>query len=186
MRLYPSVIAGALLLLAAFRDAGASLAWSPYVAATIAGIGVVAAERFVPYRSQWQPRSADLLDDALFLTLVQLLLPLALTWTVAWLAQSWIAEHSARLALWPNEWPILAQLAAKIAVGDFLRYWLHRAAYVDAAWHFRRAPCAETLRRTCSGSIRLRKRSSSSAIRCRSCSWASAPKCSPITSPFTP
>ena len=126
---YPSVVAGALLMLAALRDAGASLAWAPYVVATIAGIGVVAAERFVPYRSAWQPRSADLLDDALFLTFVQLLLPLALTWTVAWLAQSWIAEHSAGLALWPNEWPILVQLVAKIVVGDFFRYWLHRAAH---------------------------------------------------------
>jgi len=126
---YPSVIAGALLMLAALRGAGASLAWAPYVAATIAGIGVVAAERFIPYRSDWQPRSADLLDDALFLMLVQLLLPLALAWTVAWLAQSWIAEHSASLALWPNEWPIVVQLAAKIVVGDFFRYWLHRAAH---------------------------------------------------------
>ena len=126
---YPSVIAGALLMLAALRGAGASLAWAPYVAATIAGIGVVAAERFIPYRSDWQPRSADLLDDALFLMLVQLLLPLALAWTVAWLAQSWIAEHSASLALWPNEWPIIVQLAAKIVVGDFFRYWLHRAAH---------------------------------------------------------
>jgi len=126
---YPSVIAGALLMLAALRGAGASLAWAPYVAATIAGICVVAAERFIPYRSDWQPRSADLLDDALFLMLVQLLLPLALAWTVAWLAQSWIAEHSASLALWPNEWPIVVQLAAKIVVGDFFRYWLHRAAH---------------------------------------------------------
>lgn len=132
---YPSVMAGALLLLAALRDAGASLVWAPYVAATIAGIAVVLAERFVPFRAEWQPRSADLLDDALFLTLVQLLLPLALTWTIAWLAQGWIAEHSTAAALWPNEWPILAQLALKIVVGDFLRYWLHRAAHTfDPLW----------------------------------------------------
>jgi sterol desaturase/sphingolipid hydroxylase (fatty acid hydroxylase superfamily) len=99
------------------------------VAATIAGICVVAAERFIPHRSEWQPRGTDLVDDALFLALVQLLLPLALTWTVAWLAQSWILEQSARLAIWPNEWPIIAQLALKIVAGDFLRYWLHRAAH---------------------------------------------------------
>ena len=126
---YPCVMAGALLSLAALRGAGASLAWAPYVAAAVAGIAVVIVERLVPYRSAWQPRAADLLDDALFLALVQLLLPLALVWTVAWLALSSIAEHSAALALWPNEWPIAAQLAAKIVVGDFLRYWLHRAAH---------------------------------------------------------
>jgi sterol desaturase/sphingolipid hydroxylase (fatty acid hydroxylase superfamily) len=125
-------MAGALLSLAALRDAGASLAWAPYVAAALAGIAVVIVERLVPYRSEWQPRAADLLDDALFLALVQILLPLALVWSVAWIAQSWIAGHSATLAVWPNEWPIAAQLAAKIVIGDFLRYWLHRAAHTWA------------------------------------------------------
>ena len=126
---YPTFVVGALLLLAALRSAGASLAWAPYVAAAIAGAAVVVTERVIPYRTQWQPRGTDLLDDALFLTLVQLVLPLALTWTVAWLSLGWIAEHSAALAIWPNQWPILAQLAAKIVLGDFLRYWLHRAAH---------------------------------------------------------
>jgi sterol desaturase/sphingolipid hydroxylase (fatty acid hydroxylase superfamily) len=126
-------MAGALLLLAALRGAGASLASAPYVAAATAGIGVVLVERWVPYRAEWQPRGTELLDDALFLAFVQLVLPLALTWTVAWLAQSWIAEHSAALALWPNTWPILAQLAAKIVLGDLLRYWLHRAAHTFTA-----------------------------------------------------
>lgn len=126
---YPTLMVGALLLLAVLRDAGASLAWAPYIAAAIAGTAVVLAERVVPYRVEWQPRSAELLDDALFLGLVQFVVPLALAWTVTWLAQGWITEHSAALALWPNHWPILAQLAAKIVLGDFLRYWLHRAAH---------------------------------------------------------
>jgi sterol desaturase/sphingolipid hydroxylase (fatty acid hydroxylase superfamily) len=122
-------MAGALLLLAALRGAGVSLAWAAYAAAAIAGLAVVFLERAIPYRAEWQPRGADLLDDALFLALVQILLPLALAWSFAWLAQGWIAAHSASLAFWPNHWPILAQLAAKIVLGDFLRYWLHRAAH---------------------------------------------------------
>ncbi|HUL83220.1 MAG TPA: sterol desaturase family protein [Gammaproteobacteria bacterium] len=126
---YPTIMVGALLLLAALREAGASLAWAPYAAAAIAGVAVVLAERAVPYRVEWQPRGAELLDDGLFLACVQFVVPLALAWTVAWLAQGWIAEHSGALALWPNQWPIAAQLAAKIVLGDFLRYWLHRAAH---------------------------------------------------------
>ena len=126
---YPTLMAGALLLLAALLAAGASLAWAPYVAATIAGAAVVVTERLIPYRAEWQPRGADLLDDALFLGFVQLVLPLALVWTVAWLARGWIADHSGASSLWPNHWPILAQLSAKIVLGDLLRYWLHRAAH---------------------------------------------------------
>jgi sterol desaturase/sphingolipid hydroxylase (fatty acid hydroxylase superfamily) len=126
---YPTLMAGALLLLAGLLDAGASLAWAPYVTAAGVGTLVVLAEHVIPYRAEWQPRRAELLDDVLFLGLVQLALPLALVWTVAWLAQGWIARHSAALALWPNDWPILAQLAMKIVLGDFLRYWLHRTAH---------------------------------------------------------
>src|SRR5262245_25380686 len=126
---YPSVVAGALLLLAALRDAGASLAWAPYTAAAVAGSAIVLAERLIPYRPDWLPHGAELFDDALFLGLVQLLFPLALTWLTAWLLQSWIAAHSAALALWPSAWPILAQLGAKIVIGDFFRYWLHRTAH---------------------------------------------------------
>lgn len=126
---YPTVMVSALLLLSALRDAGASLAWAPYAAAALAGAAVVLAERTVPYRREWQPRGVDLRDDAFFLALVQLVLPFALAWTVTWLAGSWIAAHSVALAVWPNHWPVLMQLVAKIVLGDFLRYWLHRAAH---------------------------------------------------------
>lgn len=122
-------MAGALLLLAALLDAGASLAWAPYAAAAIAGTAVVIIERVIPYRREWQPRATDVLDDTLFLGIVQLVLPLALVWTSAWLAQDWIADHSGALAVWPNHWPILSQLLAKIVLGDLFRYWLHRAAH---------------------------------------------------------
>jgi sterol desaturase/sphingolipid hydroxylase (fatty acid hydroxylase superfamily) len=125
---YPSIMLAALLALAALLGAGASLAWAPYAAAAGGGAFVLLAERVIPYRTAWLPQRAEILDDALFLALVQLALPLALAWTVVWLAQDFLAAHAA-LALWPSHWPLAAQLVAKIVLGDLLRYWLHRAAH---------------------------------------------------------
>ena len=58
-----------------------------------------------------------------------ILLPLALGWATVLAAQAWITESGLTLALWPTHWPIWAQLALKVVVGDFFRYWLHRAAH---------------------------------------------------------
>ena len=126
---YPAIMAGSLGLLAALLANGASLAWAPYVAAAVAGGLIVVVEHLIPHRADWQPKAADVVDDSLFLAVVQIALPPALVWLTVWLAQDWIAGRSLALALWPSHWPILAQLAAKIVLGDFLRYWLHRAAH---------------------------------------------------------
>lgn len=124
---YPTLLLGALSLLAALLAAGASLAVAPYVAAAVAGVLLLAVERLLPYRRDWRPAPAELADDSLFLLLVQLALPLGLMWLTAWSAQR--ALGGVALDLWPRHWPIAAQLVAKVVLGDFLRYWLHRAAH---------------------------------------------------------
>ena len=126
---YPALMAFALWLLGALLANGASLAWAPYAAAAVTAAGILFAERYLPYRPHWQPQFADLVDDSLFLVLVQIAFPPALAWLTVWSAQSLVADRSIALQLWPQSWPILAQLALKIVLGDFLRYWLHRAAH---------------------------------------------------------
>jgi sterol desaturase/sphingolipid hydroxylase (fatty acid hydroxylase superfamily) len=116
-------------LLGALVSAGASLAWAPYGAAAGAGVLLLVAERLLPYRREWRPVAADLIDDSLFLVLVQLALPLGLTWLAVWFAQGGLGGAGVVLDIWPHHWPIAVQLVAKIVLGDFLRYWLHRAAH---------------------------------------------------------
>jgi sterol desaturase/sphingolipid hydroxylase (fatty acid hydroxylase superfamily) len=124
---YPALLLGALSLLAWLLAAGVSLAVAPYVAAAVAGGLLLVVERLLPYRRDWRPAAVELADDSLFLLLVQLALPLGLLWLTAWGAQR--ALNGVVLDLWPDQWPIVAQLVAKIVLGDFLRYWLHRAAH---------------------------------------------------------
>jgi sterol desaturase/sphingolipid hydroxylase (fatty acid hydroxylase superfamily) len=126
---YPTLLIGSLLALAALLRAGVSLAVAPYAAAAGAGALLLVAERLLPYRRDWRPATADLVDDSLFLLLVQLALPLGLMWLTAWGAQRVLGGAGIVLGVWPQHWPIAAQLVAKIVLGDFLRYWLHRAAH---------------------------------------------------------
>jgi sterol desaturase/sphingolipid hydroxylase (fatty acid hydroxylase superfamily) len=126
---YPTLLIGSLLALAALLGAGMSLAVAPYAAAAGAGALLLVVERLLPYRRDWRPAAADLVDDSLFLLLVQLALPLGLMWLTAWGVQRALGGAGIVLDLWPHHWPIAAQLVAKIVLGDFLRYWLHRAAH---------------------------------------------------------
>lgn len=41
---------------------------------------------------------------------------------------AWLSSHVS-VSLWPGDWPLLAQGALAIVVGDFFRYWVHRAMH---------------------------------------------------------
>ena len=110
---YPVLMGGSLLLLWGLLQAGLSLAFAPYVAIAITGPLVLIAERLVPFRTEWQPEGAELIDDSLYLALVQVVWPLILGWTLVWLAQGWLGSAGAVLDVWPRHWPIWAQLVAQ-------------------------------------------------------------------------
>jgi sterol desaturase/sphingolipid hydroxylase (fatty acid hydroxylase superfamily) len=131
--LYPAVMIGALALLWALLRAGVPLAAAPYGAVAAAGLAVFWGERLIPYRPEWSPSGAELLDDSLFLLVVQLLLPLGLGWIVVWGLQDRLQAWGLTLEVWPSGWPLWAQVLLKIAVGDFLRYWLHRWSHQHGA-----------------------------------------------------
>ena len=126
---YPLLLIGALTILWALLHVGARLAWAPYAAAAIVAPFVILAEHAVPYRRAWWPDRQDLVADGLYMVVVQLMVPAGLAWLAVWSTQRAISHSVLALAVWPVSWPIWAQLVAKIAIGDFFRYWLHRAAH---------------------------------------------------------
>ncbi|HEX5007309.1 MAG TPA: sterol desaturase family protein, partial [Hyphomonadaceae bacterium] len=127
--IYPAVMAGSLFILWLLLDRGAALAWAPYAAIAIAGPVILIAERLIPYREEWRPRLRDFALDGVFMAMTQVALPMALTWLAVLGLQTFIAGNGLSFNIWPSSWPILAQLALKVIAGDFLRYWLHRAAH---------------------------------------------------------
>jgi sterol desaturase/sphingolipid hydroxylase (fatty acid hydroxylase superfamily) len=127
--IYPALLLGPILLLWALLEGGGALSWAPYLAIALGGPAVLIAERLLPYRPEWRPDRGDLWNDGVYLLLVQVLLPLALGWATVLAVQAWLSGAGLTLAIWPTSWPIWAQLALKVIVGDFFRYWLHRAAH---------------------------------------------------------
>ncbi|MEQ1782461.1 MAG: sterol desaturase family protein [Hyphomonadaceae bacterium] len=127
--IYPVVMIGSLFVLWLLLDRGAALLWAPYATVAIAGPIILAAEYIAPYREDWRPHMRDFALDGAFMTMTQVALPMALTWLAVLGLQTFIASNGLSIGIWPSSWPVLAQLALKVVAGDFLRYWLHRAAH---------------------------------------------------------
>jgi sterol desaturase/sphingolipid hydroxylase (fatty acid hydroxylase superfamily) len=127
--LYPALMAGALAGLWAMLLAGVPLTLAPYLTLLLFGPLVVVAERVIPYRPAWTADGRDYVEDATFMAVVQVLVPLGLVWLATLGIRELLVANGLTFSLWPVAWPILAQLALKVVAGDFLRYWLHRLAH---------------------------------------------------------
>jgi sterol desaturase/sphingolipid hydroxylase (fatty acid hydroxylase superfamily) len=88
-------------------------------------------ERFLPWRRAWLGSRGDVhVDVGLFglAVLIGATLLGPVSNAVGLLALGWLSEQlGARL--WPADWPLIAQGALVLLVGDFFRYWFHRAEH---------------------------------------------------------
>ncbi|MCB1498827.1 MAG: sterol desaturase family protein [Bauldia sp.] len=126
---YPGVMTGAFLAYWALLRAGVPLGLAPYVALAIFGPLILAGERLLPYRPDWLPAARDFALDGVYMLLVQIVVPFALAWALYWLIQAVLRDAGLVWNIWPSNLPIWIQLLLKIVIGDFFRYWLHRAAH---------------------------------------------------------
>jgi ornithine lipid hydroxylase len=126
---YPTLVLAGLLILTGLLDAGAALGWAPFATLAMVGALVLVLERFIPFRARWHAHHRDYLEDGMFMVAVQVAVPLTLLWALTLGLSTTLSHRPNPLAIWPNHWPILAQLVLKVVAGDFLRYWLHRGAH---------------------------------------------------------
>lgn len=111
-------------------DAGVAPAPGAMIPILLTALLVVALERFLPHRPEWQASPSEMRADLLFMLAVQLAWPRAFGAIVV-LA---VVEPANRLlpalsGVWPREWPFVAQFLMLLLAADVLRYWLHRAAH---------------------------------------------------------
>jgi len=124
---FPIIMFGAIAAgCAILAQGGAPKFVSPLVS-TPAVLAIVVMERVHPHVRKWNVRQGDLTADICYfftssLTIAVTLAVLGLTLVPA---AGWLAKHSP-LLVWPNQWPILAQLVLALAVGEFGNYWAHR------------------------------------------------------------
>ena len=132
---YPVALAGAIVLFTTAARAGVDSGVAAYVAVLAGAVCVAALERLIPYRSDWRPAIADLGQDAAYLLLVQIALPVLLTVLVAAAIVDTLEPLRGGRSFWPTEWPVALQCLLMMVTADFLRYWLHRACHrIPSLW----------------------------------------------------
>jgi sterol desaturase/sphingolipid hydroxylase (fatty acid hydroxylase superfamily) len=90
-----------------------------------------ALERVLPWRRAWLGSRGDVhVDVGLFglAVLLGALLVGPLANAAGLLALGWLSQRLGA-GLWPEHWPLVAQGGLVLLVGDFFRYWFHRAEH---------------------------------------------------------
>ena len=129
---YPLVLLLAVSGHLVFRQADFALPLSTYLPVLLAALLVAGLELFIPNQTSWKPEVRDIRNDALFMLLIQVLLPRLLGFL---LVISLIDPlHSMGLIItgyWPHDWSPGAQVVLMLVVAEFFRYWLHRFAHTN-------------------------------------------------------
>ena len=101
-------------------------------------LAVIGLERLFPYHAPWNRSHGDLAVDIrhiVTITLASGLADPAFRALGVLAAIALLGGHT--LALWPTEWPLLAQLALALVIGEFGQYWMHRKQHEwDFLWRF--------------------------------------------------
>jgi sterol desaturase/sphingolipid hydroxylase (fatty acid hydroxylase superfamily) len=100
---------------------------------------LVLLERVFPHEELWQDNDGEVAHDVVF-TLLGSGLPGAIAHALVLAAlvgvAEWIARHAGG-SVWPVSWPVPAQIALVVAIGDFGAYWGHRLFHeIPALWPY--------------------------------------------------
>ncbi|MCZ6888040.1 MAG: GH3 auxin-responsive promoter family protein [Gammaproteobacteria bacterium] len=128
--IYPLVVSASIFLYQILDKTGLSFAFRSYIAAGVGAILVTAFELALPHRGVWKGAREDVRGDALYMVLVQMMLPVALALTLSvFLLHRLQAAGVDPARFWPHAWPVPFQVVLMLLGADFLRYWLHRACH---------------------------------------------------------
>jgi sterol desaturase/sphingolipid hydroxylase (fatty acid hydroxylase superfamily) len=134
---FPVVMFGSVALSIAVFANGGSEELATLVGLVFGYTIVVLGERLYPFVPDWNRNHDDVATDAAWAgtTVVTgaILRPASII-VGAWLA----ARLSASLGspLWPNDWPLAAQLALALVIVEFFQYWIHRLEH-ETKWLWR-------------------------------------------------
>ncbi len=109
------------------------------VAQTVGLLCVTVGERLLPFRPQWNRPHGDLRTDVLHaivsgLGTAQLMGPLV---RVAGASAAGVLSQMLGMTLWPDGWPLLAQLGLALVIAELPQYWIHRWQHEhDSLWRF--------------------------------------------------
>lgn len=124
--IYPIVIVGCIGIFFTLLNLSAGIYVSTYLPVFLGAFSVIAFEFLTPHKIDWKPKTSDVTADALFMLVVQVLLPRGLSFVVAYYVLTSLESSNWTLGLWPDAWNIGLQVGLMVLFADFFRYWLHR------------------------------------------------------------
>lgn len=135
---YPAIIALGVLLHFILRSYQAGLIAATYIPVIFGALAITFLERWFPHRDSWRAKTPEILTDAVFMGVVQVVWPRILFFFLAITLLKYFNNHELNFeSLWPHQWPVSLQAAAMILTADFFRYWLHRVSHeVPVLWRF--------------------------------------------------
>ena len=135
---YPFVLALGLALHYVLLTNQFGLYVATYLPVIVGAVAVTGLEWKYPYRRQWRPNTQELAQDALYMALLQGVLPKLLVVLVTLMfAQLLGVREMVIEGWWPTHWPVPLQALLMMVLADGLRYWLHRWAHEwEPLWRF--------------------------------------------------
>ncbi|MBW1884731.1 MAG: sterol desaturase family protein [Deltaproteobacteria bacterium] len=139
LTLFPLVLGTGLWATATAMAEGFAPAASLGLVSMACMVIVAVAERWIPFRADWNRSHGDILTDILHslfssylcIELVKLGLLMALLPLAGWLS----AQYGS--PLWPGDWSIWAQLTLVAVIVEFGCYWIHRICHEsEFFWRF--------------------------------------------------
>ena len=124
---YPAVIALGLAIHFVLLHYGADLMLATYGPVIFGAAAVTFLEIQFPHRRAWWAGKQEVLNDAVYMAVVQVVWPRILTFLLAITLLDYFKSQDFTVAdLWPHHWPVAVQAVLMVLSADFMRYWLHR------------------------------------------------------------
>lgn len=135
---YPVVLSLGIVVHMVLRQTGMNLQIATYVPVGLGAIMITVLEWQVPYRQRWWADKREVGQDAIFMALIQGVLPPLFTFTVSVTLLDWLKRNEWTVdSVWPHDWPVAAQMLLLMVLADGMRYWLHRWAHEwEPLWRF--------------------------------------------------
>lgn len=135
---YPVVLSLGIVVHMVLRQMNMNLHLATYVPVGLGALLITVLERRVPYRPTWWADKREAGQDAIFMALIQGVLPPVMAFAFSVTLLDWLQKHEWTMnSVWPHDWPVAAQMLLMMVLADGMRYWLHRWAHEwEPLWRF--------------------------------------------------
>ncbi|QPJ62874.1 MAG: sterol desaturase family protein [Candidatus Nitronauta litoralis] len=127
---YPAVMTAGITAHIVFMGWGLNVMLSTYLPILAGAALITLTEHKLVYRGQWTGRKKDVIEDGIYMALIQIALPrIIMAGFSLYLLEILRESETISLKFWPHDWNTGSQVILMLLSADFFRYWLHRASH---------------------------------------------------------